>query len=270
MNSHQDDTNPKNTPRAIKLVTSVVDTFVTELLEVAEGLGGNISSEQIKNIAKGYADSPEGNDLIEVCKAILQKPDDSTEPALKRARPLERILVGRVEGLFPSRGELGKGRQILSRRGLPGLFHIIETLIGVDFFQEQSAICEKVLADFKTSNSNKVDWSKLHKNSECNNAVDMVLGLFAIHIEKMENRNNWIIEQINVRLADAEEYAYEGDLVSTWEIDNSSVQILLRGLYAHFLLKFAEPMGREDLGLQFGEESMVAVEKLLSSLRGAA
>ena len=70
--------------------------------------------------------------------------------------------------------------------------------------------------------------------------------------------------------APADDYTFEGGKVSTWKMDKATVQMMLRGLFARFLLKLAKPDGRDKLATQFGEEEISAVESLLEMLRGSA
>lgn len=79
-----------------------------------------------------------------------------------------------------------------------------------------------------------------------------------------------MIVQINERLAPADQFAMEGGNVSTWQMNEATVQMMLRGLFARFLLMLGKPDGRKNLVSQFGEGEISAVEGLLKSLRGIA
>ena len=228
------------------LVASVVDSFVEELIEATEGVGGTIDSQQIQSIAGSFKETAESHSVLKECVERLVKHHRSADAESNREQALERVLIHRIEGVFPTKGDLGQGRQIVSRRALPGLFEAIKMLIGTDQFNTRAEVCNQVLASHRAQGKSTSDWAAIFKNQECDIAVDEVLTLFASHFEKLDDRVNWLIDQINERLAPADKFAYKGGGVSTWVMDKPTVQMILRGLFARFYLRLAEPDGRES------------------------
>jgi len=249
-------------------VASIVDSLVDEIIAVSEGLGGSIDTAQIRNLAENYKDSPASKKALEKCVNQIRAALPQADPKSRRQRVLERVLIGRIEGLFPTTGDLGRGRQIVSRRALPGLFGTIKSLIGPDPFQDHRQTCDEVLARHRAEKDGPVDWAAIERNPECNGAVDEVLVMFAAQIVNRDDRVLWLSERINGNLADAGEFLFEGGNVETWSMDKAGAQMLLRGLFGSFLLKLSEPDGRSSLTEQFGEEGIGAIERLLESLRG--
>jgi hypothetical protein len=252
------------------LVVPVVDSFVEELVGIAEGLGGTIDCEQIRNVAESFKDDAKSNSVLKECVKRLAAHQKSVGAESNREQALERILVHRIEGVFPTKGDLGQGRQILSRRALPGLFEAIKLSIGTDQFDTRAKVCAQALASHRAEAKGDTDWSVMYKNQECNNAVDEVLSIFATNLERLDDHVKWMSDQINQRLAPPAEFAHEGDAVNTWRMDNIAAQMILRGLFARFFMKIAEPDGRDSLASQFGDAEITAVEGLLKSLRGSA
>jgi len=251
-------------------VSSIVDSLVDEIIAVSDGLGGSIDTAQIRNLADSYKDSPASKRAMEKCIAQIRANLPQADPKSRRQRVLERVLIGRIEGLFPTTGDLGRGRQIVSRRALPGLFGTIKSLIGPDPFQDRSQNCDAVLARHRADKDGPVDWAAIERSPECNRAVDEVLVLFAVQFESRDDRVLWLSERINGNLAEADEFLFEGGNVETWTMDKAGAQMLLRGLFASFLLKLSEPDGRPSLIEQFGEDDITAIERLLESLKGRA
>jgi len=253
-----------------KAVASIVDSLVDEIIAVSDGLGGSIDTAQIRNLAESYKESPASKKALEKCIAQIKASLPQADPKSRRQRVLERVLIGRIEGLFPTTGDLGRGRQIVSRRALPGLFGTIKSLIGPDRFQERSHVCDEVLTRHRAEKGDPVDWAAIERSPECNHCVDEALVLFAVQFEKREDRVLWLSERISEDLAAADEFLFEGGNVETWAMDKAAAQMLLRGLFASFLLKLAEPDGRHSLVERFDEEGVAAIERLLESLKGRA
>jgi len=251
-------------------VASIVDALVDEIIAVSDGLGGSIDTAQIRNLADSYKDSPASKKALEKCIAQIKASLPQADPKSRRQRVLERVLIGRIEGLFPTTGDLGRGRQVVSRRALPGLFGTIKSLIGPDPFRERSEICDEILARHRADKGDRVDWAAIERSPECNRAVDEVLILFAVQFENRDDRVLWLSERINENLAAADEFLFEGGNVESWKMDKAGAQMLLRGLFASFLLKLSEPDGRSSLIEQFEEDGVTAMERLLESLRGRA
>ncbi len=264
----QSDATPKNLATA--LVERVVDTLVEELIEVIDGLGGKINADQLRSVSNGFKVDAEEHGVLNDFITRLEKIEQSPDTDQLRKNTLDRILIGRVESLFPHKGELGQGRKILSRRALSGLLEIIKQAIGTDRLVPLAAICDRELSAQRGDGTDSVNWSAIHKNQQCNDAVDEMLALFAIFLIDKGNQINWLVEQINHRLTSADAYAYEGGNIETWQLDKNGAQLLLRGLYSIFLVALKRPDGRDKLTENFSEQEIEAVEGILMVLRGSA
>jgi len=183
-----------------------------------------------------------------------------------RKRPFDRMLVKRFSHLFPSEGELGKEENQLSRRILPGFFTAMEMMAGRELFEQCQMACKTLVKLRKKEQGQDFLWRDFYDEDTPNELVNDAFAVIVPHFSDFEKRSKWLINLINTHLAPSDDYAFEGDTVSEWHMDEASLHLLLNSLFATFRERLATTAGREIVVQRYGIKASRALEDVLSSI----
>ena len=185
-----------------------------------------------------------------------------------RKRPLDRLIIDRVSGLFAAAGSLDYEGRNISRRSIPGILTAIGMMIGPEELEERRAECRRHLARHREGRNGVADWDVFHAIPEVVSVVDDVLIHMAPHFSKPEARVVWFGRVINDHLSPVDDFLFEGPNVRGWEINRRGVRMVLRGMFSGFVKKLKEERHLLDLQKRYNAEQLDALQALVVYLKG--
>ncbi len=183
-----------------------------------------------------------------------------------RKRPFDRMLVQRFSHLFPPKGELTIGDDHLSRRILPGLFMAIQMMTGPELFEQCQQACKALVKGQKKTLGDDFLWRDFYQDKDPNELVNDAFAVIVPHFSDFKKRCHWLQDLINSHLALPEDYAFEGDGVTEWQMDEASLHRLLNALFAPFKEKLATTEGRDMIVQRYGIKASRSLEDVLANL----
>jgi hypothetical protein len=183
-----------------------------------------------------------------------------------RKRPFDRMLVKRFAHLFPAEGELIEGDQHLSRRILPGFFTALEMMTGKELFNQCQHACKGLIKQQKKELGDKFLWRDFYDDDAPNELVNDTFAVIVPHFSDFNKRSKWMLNLINTHLAPAEDYAFEGEAVTGWQMDEDTLKLLLKALFSDFHDRLESTEGREMIVKRYGVTASRALEDVLTKL----
>lgn len=183
-----------------------------------------------------------------------------------RKRPFDRMLVKRFSHLFPSEGELVIGDDHLSRRILPGFFTAMEMMAGKELFEQCQQACKALVIQRKKKLGGEFLWRDFYNDDKPNELVNDAFAVIVPHFADYEKRCSWLLNLINGNLAPPEDYAFEGESVSEWQLEGKTITLLLNCLFSSFREDLDTTEGREKIVQRYGLKASRALEDVISSL----
>jgi len=249
------------------ILATAMDSII-EHMSTAGGEHGAITADDLRAAGHAFVEK-EGavfrRDLREhIHNSLIQHERELWDQA--RRRPYDRLLVRRFSHLFPHEGELDENKKTLSRRILPGFFMAIEMMASADLFEKCQMACKGLLNARKKELGDNFLWRDFYDDAE---AVELVNDIFVVivhHFDDFDKRMHWFHELINSHLAPFEDYAFEGDSVAEWHIDEDGMQELMKALFSDFHNRLSEEDGRHHLDERYGLKTRQSIEKLLDKL----
>ena len=183
-----------------------------------------------------------------------------------RKRPFDRMLVKRFSYLFPSEGDLVIGDDHLSRRILPGFFTAMEMMAGRELFEQCQQVCKALVNDRKKEMGTNFLWRDFYEEETPNELVNDAFAVIVPHFANFEKRCHWLMDLINSHLAPPDDYAFEGESVREWHMNEKAMFLMLNALFASFREDLGTTEGREKIVQRYGIKASRAMEDVLSNL----
>ncbi len=257
------------------LAFALLYAFAERLTADVEEAGGAVSVDRINAAVRTFATEEAEQFRIDF-RERLEDYMVTREKEIwdqTRKRPFDRVLVKRFSHLFATDGNLGEEGAPLSRRLLPGFFNAMEKMAGPELFNQCQGACKGILKakrDARKEGGEGSDvYEELYDTAEANDLVDDVLIVVASHFEDFDTRVDWLNDLINAKLANPDDYEFEGRPVFTWELERHHLLDLLRGLFQRLRDKLESDSGAEEMQERYGRRARVIIEGLLTNLDAA-
>lgn len=250
------------------ILATAMESIVEHLATATGGGQGAAGADDLRTAGRAFIEN-EGASLRQDLREHIHNSMIQHERELwdqTRRRPYDRLLVRRFSHLFPHEGELDKNKKKLSRRILPGFFMAIEMMASADLFEKCQMACKGLLHARKKELGDNFLWRDFYDDSD---AVDLVNDIFVVivhHFDDFDKRMHWFNDLINSHLAPVEDYAFEGDSITDWHLDEDGMQELMRALFSDFYSRLGEESGHQQLDERYGMKTRQSIEKLLADL----
>ena len=246
----------------------ILDMFVARLEEESAKSQSAPSLESIRALAEEIKPrEPEElhRTFLDSAKICLRAHEREIWDQARR-HPFDRVLVRRFSRLFPSEGDLDTGGRFLSRRMLPGFFLAFEKMASSQLYEQCQSACKRVVRARKEELGGDFDWQEIYVNEEIVEMTNDVFMVIASHFDDFHKRTEWLIELINSHLALPEDFAFEGEEVANWHMDEEGCLDLLRALFRPFEDRMSNDEGRRHIEHRYGHVAYKTVGNLLLEL----
>lgn len=249
-------------PKACEAIAvTMIGHFTTRLEVEAARLGGTLDAADIRRLAESFLEHE-----IARFDAVLRRSFDgctATRAARQwestRKRPFDRVLMKAFAHLFPARQGDDGGRDVLSRRVIPGFNLAIDKMIGPALYQ-QCQLKSLAIVERHRSATGAPDWDAVHADVETHALTNDVLVVVAHYFGNFERRRDWFLTLVNAHLAKVPPDAAD----ALWQLSEQGFAELMQALFAD--LRAALVSAPAALRKRYGEHTVDTVAAFLARL----
>lgn len=250
-----------------QLAESLLDEYSEQLIDMVENSTHGLSIDDIRAFHDRYKvnsiadDNPTFKTHFQRC--LNRREQEVFDP--NRHEPFKRVLTMRFVDLFPPEGSLDDSGAYISRRVLPGLFMVLEKMVGSDPFINGFEACKNVIDNTKDDHG-VVVWEDVYDHPAALEAVDELLMRLVTHFDNPMKRMMWMLGLINNDLADPREFDYEGAANQAWQLDEGGLINILRHLFRNLRHRLKDKSHAQALATNYGQSSARQLVALISAL----
>jgi len=253
---------------SLSVLLAALEALTNHLADTAGKSGVGLNSQDIHKLG-GEFSAKEGKLFClelsaHIHESLLQHERELWDQT--RRRPFERLLVARFSNLFPHEGELDSGSGFVSRRILPGFFMAIEMMAGQELFEKCHRACKNLAKTRKEEQGSSFLWRDFYVDKEANVLVDDTLAVIVPHFADFDKRFRWLRNLMNGHLAAPDDFAFEGDIIAQWQMDDKTLLRMLQSLFSVFYQRLSEDGGREKVVQRYGEKFCADLQTVLGHL----
>lgn len=250
------------------ILTTAMDNIVEHLANATGDGQTPVTTDDMRAAGREFIESQGAahrQDLREhIHNSLIQHEQELWDQT--RRRPYDRLLVRRFSHLFPHEGELDNNTKTLSRRILPGFFMAIEMMASADLFEKCQMACKGLVKARKQELGSKFLWRDFYDDAAAADLVNDIFVVIVHHFDDFDKRMHWFHELINSHLSLPDDYAFEGDSVAEWQMDEDGMHELMKALFSDFHGRLVEDGGHQHLDDRYGLKTRQSLEKLLAKL----
>jgi len=246
-----------------QLATVMLGHLITRLEVEAGKHQGALTATAIRDTAEKFI-----ADELAMFKATFQRSFDECTRRREehrwagiRKQPFDRILTKKFSSLFPARNGDDGGRNVLSRRVIPGFNLAINKMIGPMLYEQCQRKTRAIMDRYATA-SGGCDWNKVYADPDCLALTNDVLVVVAHYFSEFARRRTWFMELVNSNLASP---ADDEEVLANWQLTPYCFSELMRALFTD--LEQAMTTHPERLGARYGEHTLTALGEFLERLK---
>lgn len=250
-----------------QLAVSLLDDYTEQLIDMVENSTHGLSIDDIRSFHDRYKINSIDDDTTtfktHFQRCLNRREQEVFDP--NRREPFKRVLTMRFVDMFPPEGGLGDSGAYISRRVLPGLFLVLEKMVGSDPFINGLEACKDVIGNAKDDNG-VVVWENVYGHAAALEAVDELLMRLVTHFDNPMKRMMWMLDLINNDLSDPLEFDFEGAANKEWQLDEGGLINILRHLFRNLRHRLKDKAQAQDLATKYGQRSARQLVALIKAL----
>lgn len=250
-----------------QLAVSLLDEYSKQLIDMVENSTHGLSIDDIRSFHDRYKVNSIADDATtfktHFQRCLNRREQEVFDP--NRREPFKRVLTMRFIDLFPPEGGLADSGAYISRRVLPGLFLVLEKMVGSDPFINGFEACKDVIDNAKDDNG-VVIWEDVYGHATALEAVDELLMRLVTHFDNPMKRMTWMLDLINNDLSDPSDFDYEGTANQDWQLDEGGLINILRHLFRNLRHRLKDKAQAQALATKYGQGSARQLVALITAL----
>lgn len=250
-----------------QLAVSLLDEYSEQLIDMVENSTHGLSIDDIRSFHDRYKINSIADDTTtfktHFQRCLNRREQEVFDP--NRREPFKRVLTMRFVDLFPPEGGLDDSGAYISRRVLPGLFLVLEKMVGSDPFINGLEACKDVIDNAKDDNG-VVIWENVYGHATALDAVDELLMRLVTHFDNPMKRMTWMLDLINNDLSDPSDFDYEGVANQDWRLDEGGLINILRHLFRNLRHRLKDKAQAQALANTYGQGSARQLVALIKAL----
>ena len=247
-------TDPQEQGRMV--AESVVGGFVGALRGQAAKRGGQLTVDDVEALSQSF--ERQADVLAETFSRQLKgfaEARNKSHWTQERVNSLNRLVVKKFSHLLVDETDIGKKPEGLSRRILPGFFHALEMMIGVEHLNEFESQANRIVEKLRQKFGAEFSWDHAYAHREAKALVLDVLVAAAPHFEDLEKRLEWMRELINSNMPPPKPASGN----PSWTLDAIGLVRLMDALFADLRVALEDDLGRLRITKRHGFEVLEAL-----------